>query len=83
MFAMITPRGFGWWWRTRLGGREPSSRERSRYEEAFDSLQARASEELPAPRSWFVLDTPERDGRFSIQRFAEPEQKYQVVENAR
>jgi Zn-dependent protease with chaperone function len=61
IFAMITPRGFGWWWKARLGGREPSSRERSRFQEAFDQLQTEAPAELPSPRSWFVLDTPERD----------------------
>jgi Zn-dependent protease with chaperone function len=61
IFAMITPRGFGWWWKARLGGREPSSRERSSYVEAFESLQMQAPAELASPRSWFVLDTPEPD----------------------
>lgn len=61
ILAMVTPRGSGWWWKQRLGGREPASHELEGYESALELLQARASDSLPAPRSWFVLDTAEMD----------------------
>jgi Zn-dependent protease with chaperone function len=61
MLALITPLGSGWWWRTRAGGRDPSTRERAVYEDAIELLQAHASALLVRPASWFVLDTPQPD----------------------
>jgi Zn-dependent protease with chaperone function len=54
IFALITPRGGGWWWRASLGGREPSARERAAYEDALALLQAPGR----GPARWFVIDTP-------------------------
>jgi Zn-dependent protease with chaperone function len=61
IFALITPFGGGWWWRSRMGGREPSERERSAYEAAVQELRVRSSEPIREPRSWFVFDVPEPD----------------------
>jgi Zn-dependent protease with chaperone function len=61
IFALITPVGGGWWWRSNLGGREPSGRERSAYEAAMQELREQTDEPLQEPGGWFVLDTPELD----------------------
>jgi Zn-dependent protease with chaperone function len=61
IFALITPFGGGWWWRTNMGGREPSERERGAYEEALKQLRLHASAPLVEPGGWFVLDVPESD----------------------
>lgn len=51
--------GTGPWWRTRVGGREPSTRERSAYNDAMLMLEQQAPEQLRTPKDWFVLDLPE------------------------
>ena len=47
ILALITPLGGGWWWRTNLGGREPSTRERDAYRTALDELHAQADPPIP------------------------------------
>src|SRR5271166_715345 len=54
--ALVTPAGTGWWWKQRMGGREPSSRERLAYQDAVEHLQAHSPTPLPLPSSWFVTD---------------------------
>jgi Zn-dependent protease with chaperone function len=61
LLALVWPGGSGWWWRQRIGGREPSQREQLAYQDAIELLQDQAHERLPAPGTWFVLDTPEPD----------------------
>lgn len=61
IFALITPLGGGLWWRTNMGGRTPSERERVAYEEALAELREQAEVPLQQPSRWFVLDTPEPD----------------------
>jgi hypothetical protein len=61
LLALVWPGGSGWWWRQRIGGREPSQREQLAYQDAIELLQDQAHEPLPAPGTWFVLDTPEPD----------------------
>jgi Zn-dependent protease with chaperone function len=61
IFALITPLGGGWWWRTNLGGREPSERERAAYHEAIQLLLANSSTPLRLPSTWFVLDDTRPD----------------------
>jgi Zn-dependent protease with chaperone function len=61
LIALLTPLGSGWWWKQSLGGRGPSELERHAYEQATQLLNDSTSEPLPAPKSWFVLDTPELD----------------------
>ncbi len=61
ILALITPLGGGWWWRTNLGGREPSTRERDAYQTALEELHAQAARPFREPASWFVLDTPHPD----------------------
>ena len=61
MLALIRPIGGAWWWRTRAGAREPSSREQLVYQDAVELLQANTDEPLPLPRRWFVLDNPQPD----------------------
>ncbi len=61
IFALLTPVGGGWWWRTNMGGRDPSEREQSAYEAALEELREQADEPLQEPSGWFVLDTPEPD----------------------
>jgi Zn-dependent protease with chaperone function len=51
--------GTGQWWRTRVGGREPSTRERRLYDEAMLMLEERAPGQLRRPKDWFVVDLPE------------------------
>src|SRR5580704_5601778 len=57
LLALVWPGGSGWWWRQRIGGREPSQREQLAYQDAIELLQDQAHEPLPAPGTWFVLDT--------------------------
>jgi Zn-dependent protease with chaperone function len=59
--ALATPVGSGWWWRQRIGAREPSQREQLAYTDAIELLQANSTTPLPNPGTWFVLDTPEPD----------------------
>ena len=59
VFALITPFGGGIWWRTNLGGREPSERERSAYDAALQELRERSPQAFAEPSTWFVLDLPE------------------------
>src|ERR1035438_1235953 len=61
MLALLRPLGGAWWWRTRAGGREPSSREQLAYDDAVELLQASSDEFLPLPKRWFVLDNPQPD----------------------
>jgi Zn-dependent protease with chaperone function len=61
LLALVWPGGSGWWWRQRIGGREPSQREQLAYQDAIELLQDNAHEPLTEPRTWFVLDTPEPD----------------------
>jgi len=58
LLALVTPFGGGWWRRQRLGGREPSERERSAYRDALALLRSCARVPVREPGSWFVLDTP-------------------------
>jgi Zn-dependent protease with chaperone function len=61
IFALITPLGGGLWWRTNMGGRPPSERERVAYDEALLELREQAATPFQQPSRWFVLDTPEPD----------------------
>jgi Zn-dependent protease with chaperone function len=61
IFALITPLGGGWWWRTNLGGRDPSEREQDAYHDALGLLQAHAGDPLRLPSMWFVIDEPHPD----------------------
>jgi Zn-dependent protease with chaperone function len=61
VLALATPVGTGWWWKQRMGGREPSGRERLAYQDAVEHLQAHSSGPLPLPSSWFVTDEIEAD----------------------
>jgi Zn-dependent protease with chaperone function len=61
IFALITPLGGGWWWRTNMGGREPSERERTAYQDALALLRHHAGEPVRAPSGWFVIDSPQPD----------------------
>jgi Zn-dependent protease with chaperone function len=61
IFALITPLSGGVWWRTNMGGRPPSERERVAYEEALQELRGQAEVPFQEPGRWFVLDTPDPD----------------------
>jgi Zn-dependent protease with chaperone function len=61
MLAMLTPVGSAWWWRTRAGGRDPSTREQVAYDDAVELLQAHSTRPLALPARWFVLDIPQPD----------------------
>ncbi len=61
IFALITPLGGGWWWLNNMGGREPSERERTAYNDAIQLLQAHAVTPLRLPGMWFVTDEPQPD----------------------
>jgi Zn-dependent protease with chaperone function len=61
VLALATPVGNGWWWKQRMGGREPSEKEREAYQDAVELLVSHADGPLPLPSSWFVLDTPQAD----------------------
>ena len=61
VLALITSLGSAWWWHTRAGGRDPSSREQLAYQDAIELLQANSEEPLPRPGHWFVIDTPQPD----------------------
>lgn len=57
--AFVLP-SLGVWWRWRLGGRGPSSREREAYERALVLLEEVGEGKVTRrPRSWFVLDAEE------------------------
>jgi Zn-dependent protease with chaperone function len=61
LLALITPFGGGWWWKQNLGGRPPSERERTAYDDALDLLRHHTLIPLREPSGWFVLDTPQPD----------------------
>jgi hypothetical protein len=47
VLALVNPFGGAWWWRTRAGGREPSTREQMAYDDAVELLQSNAAKPLP------------------------------------
>ena len=51
--------GDRWWWRMRVGGREPSAREQQAYNDAIAILDQHTPGQLPCPADWFVLDLPD------------------------
>lgn len=57
--VLVSPWATGWWWCTRVGGREPSTREREAYDDAMDILENSYPGQLTPPVDWFVLDLPE------------------------
>ena len=59
--ALLTPLGGGWWWQQNLGGRRPSERERSAYQDAIDLIVAQAEGPVRLPSGWFVVDSPQAD----------------------
>jgi Zn-dependent protease with chaperone function len=59
--ALTNSAGTGWWWKQRMGGREPSSRELIAYQDAIELLQGYATGRLPLPHDWFVIDTQQPD----------------------
>lgn len=61
LLALVWPGGSGWWWRQRIGGRDPSEREQLAYQDAMALLQDHTQQPLPMPSKWFVLDTHEPD----------------------
>jgi Zn-dependent protease with chaperone function len=61
IFALVTPLGGGWWWRANMGGRDPSERERTAYNDAIELLQAHTNMPLWLPSLWFVTDEPQPD----------------------
>ncbi len=61
VFALLTPFGGGWWWAQNMGGRKPSDREHSVYQDAIDLLQAHSTTPLRLPSRWFVVDEPQPD----------------------
>jgi Zn-dependent protease with chaperone function len=61
IFALVTPYGGGWWWAQNLGGREPSERERTAYEDAIELLVSHARGPVRLPSFWFVVDIPQPD----------------------
>jgi Zn-dependent protease with chaperone function len=61
VFALLNPLGGGWWWAQNMGGRKPSDRERSVYQDAIDLLQAHSQASLRLPSRWFVVDEPQPD----------------------
>jgi Zn-dependent protease with chaperone function len=61
ILALITPFGGGWWWRQKMGGREPSERERLAYQDALELLRQHTNEPLHLPGSWFVIDSVQPD----------------------
>jgi Zn-dependent protease with chaperone function len=61
VLALANPFGGAWWWRTRAGGREPSTREQLAYDDAVELLQSNAARPLPLPKHWFVIDSLQPD----------------------
>jgi Zn-dependent protease with chaperone function len=58
--VVISPWATGWWWCTRVGGRQPTTDERAAYEEAMLRIDDETTGELlPYPYDWFVMDLPE------------------------
>jgi Zn-dependent protease with chaperone function len=56
--ALGHPTGSGWWYRQHSGGRPPSEREQSAYQDAVERLQAHSPTPLTLPEMWFVVDDP-------------------------
>jgi hypothetical protein len=66
MLALLTPVGSGWWWRTRAGGRHPSTREIAGYADAVELLQGRTLAKIaPFARGGLRL----RSGRPVLARY--------------
>lgn len=65
VIALASPVGTGWWWKQRMGGRDPSGRERLAYQDAVELLQGYAAGPLALPHDWFVIDTPQPDAAVS------------------
>ncbi len=61
VIALAAPIGTGWWWKQRLGGRQPSEREQLAYQDSVELLRGHAAAPLPLPHDWFVTDTPQPD----------------------
>lgn len=61
ILALITPFGGGWWWGQRMGGRDPSERERTAYRDALDLLLHHTAHPVRLPSIWFVVDSPQPD----------------------
>jgi len=61
ILALITPFGGGLWWRTNMGGRPPSERERAAFEDAMEQLLEASDARLRLPTRWFVIDVAEPD----------------------
>jgi Zn-dependent protease with chaperone function len=61
VLALLNPFGGAWWWCTRAGGREPSTREQMAYDDAVELLQSNAVRPLPLPKHWFVIDSLQPD----------------------
>lgn len=57
--VLVSPWATGWWWRNRVGGREPSTRENEAFKDAMRILEQQTPGQLPKPRQWFVLDVPD------------------------
>lgn len=49
----------GWLWRTRMGGRLPSTRETQAREDAMRRLRAAGADRWAEPKKWFVVDVAE------------------------
>jgi Zn-dependent protease with chaperone function len=61
LLALLTPAGGGWWWRQKMGGREPSLRERAAYQDAVETIRSLTPAPIRLPTSWFVIDAPQPD----------------------
>ena len=61
LLSLIRPVGAGSYWRTRVGGRAPSDRERLIYDEVLETLRER-DPGMRVPRSWFVIDDLQVNG---------------------
>jgi Zn-dependent protease with chaperone function len=59
--ALITPIGGAWWWRSNMGGRDPSEREQTAYQDALELLTTNTQHPIRLPTSWFVTDTLQPD----------------------
>jgi hypothetical protein len=61
LLSLIRPVGAGSYWRTRVGGRAPSDRERLICDEVLEMLGER-DPGMRVPRSWFVIDDLQVNG---------------------
>jgi Zn-dependent protease with chaperone function len=61
LLALAWPGGSGWWWRQKIGGREPSQRSGSPTRTPSCCCATTLRGPSPEPARWFVLDTPEPD----------------------